>query len=206
MMTFNALLRGVSAIVSAALQRLPLMASPVHMKARMGELTTLAGFRISRVLREDPKARLLVLLGTFEGSEDQAVVLLQQKAFEQDKAATLLAGSTARRDLLNDIYTTYALSLAPEHCQVSCSITYPATDKHIQKWAAQTFRVVHETPMLYERVVLPHIESFPPERLNWVYNILEKKVSSAVWQHGAGRAHFAVALHLHGWLHAVSHG
>ncbi len=35
---------------------------------------------------------------------------------------------------------------------------------------------VQETPELYKAVVLPHIESFPASRLQWVYNILEKMV------------------------------
>lgn len=35
---------------------------------------------------------------------------------------------------------------------------------------------VCETPDIYERVVLPYVQSIPSERLQWVYNVLEKKV------------------------------
>lgn len=119
---------------------------PAAKMARMGRLSTLSGFQLTRVLRDVPEARLIALLGTFEGSDgDQAVVVLQQKAFETEKAGAMLAGSNATIDLHNDVYTTYALSLMPEHCQVSCSVTYPCTDKHIQKWAAQNFRMVRRS-------------------------------------------------------------
>lgn len=36
---------------------------------------------------------------------------------------------------------------------------------------------VLETPKLYARVVKPYIDSIPSSRIQWVYNILEKKVS-----------------------------
>lgn len=35
---------------------------------------------------------------------------------------------------------------------------------------------VVETPELYERVVRPYVQAIPPARLQWVYNILERKV------------------------------
>jgi hypothetical protein len=35
---------------------------------------------------------------------------------------------------------------------------------------------VTETPKLYKEVVLPYIESIPPKRTQWVYNILNKEV------------------------------
>ena len=36
---------------------------------------------------------------------------------------------------------------------------------------------VVETPEVYERIVRPYIDSIPASRIQWVYNILEKKVS-----------------------------
>ena len=35
---------------------------------------------------------------------------------------------------------------------------------------------IQETPELYRDVTLPYIESFPPSRIQWVYNILDKTV------------------------------
>jgi m7GpppX diphosphatase len=34
---------------------------------------------------------------------------------------------------------------------------------------------VHETPEMYQNLVLPFIHSLPLSRLQWVYNILDKK-------------------------------
>ncbi len=38
---------------------------------------------------------------------------------------------------------------------------------------------VRETPEVYRSAVLPYIRSIPPDRLQWVYNILEKKVGGS---------------------------
>lgn len=115
---------------------------PQHKKACTGALAGFDSFKLTRVLREDPQARLLALLGSFEGSEEQAVMVVNQKAFAEDTVEAMLTSSTAKSDLHNDIYMTYDLMLKPEFCQASCQVTYPATDKHIQKWAAQTFCMV----------------------------------------------------------------
>ena len=37
---------------------------------------------------------------------------------------------------------------------------------------------VHETPETYAAVTLPYIESIPSARIQWVYNVLERKVPS----------------------------
>lgn len=36
---------------------------------------------------------------------------------------------------------------------------------------------VRETPELYSQVTLMHIQSIPDSHLQWVYNILERKVT-----------------------------
>lgn len=43
----------------------------------------------------------------------------------------------------------------------------------MKKYTAQPRKILHETPETYRSVVLPYIESFPPERLEWVRAILE---------------------------------
>lgn len=43
----------------------------------------------------------------------------------------------------------------------------------MKKYTAQPRKVLHETPETYKSVVEPYIESFPPERLEWVRAILE---------------------------------
>ena len=46
-------------------------------------------------------------------------------------------------------------------------VIWPATEVHIRKYTAQARVMVQETPEAYQKVVVPYIESFPPERLEW---------------------------------------
>ena len=46
-------------------------------------------------------------------------------------------------------------------------VIWPATEVHIRKYTAQARVMVQETPETYHKVVVPYIESFPPERLEW---------------------------------------
>jgi len=48
----------------------------------------------------------------------------------------------------------------------------PATDIHIRKYTAQRIVMVHETPVLYLRIVVPYIDNLPKSRTQWVDNIL----------------------------------
>ena len=45
--------------------------------------------------------------------------------------------------------------------------------QHILKYSIQKYRLVRETPALYESVVKPYIDSIPPATIKWVYGILE---------------------------------
>ena len=83
----------------------------------------------------------------------------------------------------NDIYTwLMAWSHRPGFGPVTQSdadakltLIRPATQTHIDKYSAQRKVMVYETPEMYAQKVLPWIESFPPSRIQWVYNILEHK-------------------------------
>ena len=56
------------------------------------------------------------------------------------------------------------------------TIIWPATPVHIKKYDSQPRFMVHETPQMYEDVVLPYIQSFPPERLDWsVFEASERR-------------------------------
>lgn len=54
-------------------------------------------------------------------------------------------------------------------------ITWPATEEHIRKYTTQNRRMFTETPDIYQNIVLPFIQSFPPSRLDWVLAILDGK-------------------------------
>ena len=48
---------------------------------------------------------------------------------------------------------------------------------------------VAETPDMYATVVRPYIDSIPASRIQWVYNILEKKVNALSYLHPLVCAH-----------------
>ncbi|EPQ29803.1 uncharacterized protein PFL1_02476 [Pseudozyma flocculosa PF-1] len=83
----------------------------------------------------------------------------------------------------NDIYTWLLAWLSPSSApdgqrrdaDVKLTLICPATQTHIDKYSAQRKLMVYETPQMYTDLVLPYIESIPPSRIQWVYNILEHK-------------------------------
>lgn len=187
----------------------------------------LDGFKLTRLLDQDPKQKSANLLGHFtttatDGTEsvEQAILLVekthfsetfyecltspteraipngddserspkQAKVSSQDVVnATRLPGSrvfSALSDLgQNDIYT-WLLGwlcrpqlgrMTESDADVKMTLIRPATQTHIDKYSAQRKIMVYETPDMYMQKVLPWIESFPPSRIQWVYNILEHK-------------------------------
>lgn len=92
----------------------------------------------------------------------------------------------------------------PEEATINVDIIYPATEKHISKYAEQRYFLVsdsphfkllsavfirlvsspclelqiQETPAQYKAVTKPFIDSISPFRVQWVYNILDGKVTS----------------------------
>ncbi|KAK0545744.1 hypothetical protein OC846_005549, partial [Tilletia horrida] len=84
----------------------------------------------------------------------------------------------------NDIYHWLLAWLAPpsetdgsisRSADMKITMIRPATETHILKYSAQAHYLINETPELYEQVVEPWILSQPASRINWVYNILDKK-------------------------------
>lgn len=180
----------------------------------------LDGFKLIRILDQDPKHKSANLLGEFtctaqDGSTsvDQAVLILEKTHFSEqfysrleaptrastsggerttkapklDADAAVLDG--AERDAVfaavsdlgqNDVYTWLLAWLQrsasdPGDADVKMTLIRPATQTHIDKYSAQRRVMVYETPEMYARKVQPWIASFPPSRIQWVYNILEHK-------------------------------
>ncbi|EIE20512.1 scavenger mRNA decapping enzyme, partial [Coccomyxa subellipsoidea C-169] len=112
----------------------------------------------------------------FEGNESDAVISLRRRAFDEGRLPFLLTSAT-HLDIQfhNDVYAKYTGTLDPSDGQINIDVIHPATDRHISKFTAQQYCSVTETPSSYTMVTLPYIESIPPSRIQWVYNILEKK-------------------------------
>ena len=175
---------------------------PFHLK--MDSLETkdtnsnaLDGFKLTHILDQDPKHKLANLLGEFtttnsDGTEsfEQAILIVEKTHFSERfyEHLSIPANSSVIFDVLsdlgqNDIYTwLVAWTGRPQNnpvtdCDADVKITLirPATQTHIDKYSAQRKVMVYETPEMYREKVLPWIESFPPSRIQWVYNILEHK-------------------------------
>ncbi|KDN52049.1 HIT-like protein [Tilletiaria anomala UBC 951] len=78
----------------------------------------------------------------------------------------------------NDIYTWllgWTASESTSPADIKITLIRPASEAHVAKHSSQPIYVVTETPEMYKENVEPWILAQPPSRIQWVYNILEKK-------------------------------
>lgn len=132
-------------------------------------------FVIEQVLSESETHKSMTLLGRFQGRDGQAILILSRRHFPLQESEVIITRAQLNAVFNNDIYYKFAAHLSPEHSVVTLDVIYPCTQKHISKHTAQQWQMVEETPELYRRVTLPHIESLQPGAIQWVYNILEHK-------------------------------
>ena len=162
----------------------------------------LTGFVFDRILNEDPKTRSASLLGHFEtteGEKETAILLLEKTHFSPafyqnigkvDQTRSLQYYSTLGS---NDVYSwllgwmpavpaSDSSSTTPQEdtkgggdAHVKLNLIRPATEAHVAKYTEQLKVMVKETAEIYRSITKPWVESQPPERIQWVYNILEKK-------------------------------
>jgi m7GpppX diphosphatase len=147
-------------------------------------LQSFAQFRVEKLLSCPASRKFAAVVGSFQVDGEsvdgtKAVVTLERKPFDPDRVADLLLKSTLTLDFSNAEYSVYNLATAEEHCGIKCDVIHPATAKHIAKYQEPDLRVLRETPAIYKDVTLPYIEADERgDRIQWVYNILEKKKES----------------------------
>lgn len=117
-----------------------------------------------------------------------AVVIAEKTAFSaepEDLSSFSQSTHLPKVSLMeqNDVYHWFLASQAsgelPQHAETKLTLIFPATETHIRKYSFQSVRMVTETPEIYRELVQPYVESKRGNgRLNWVYNILEKKKES----------------------------
>ncbi|TFY72706.1 hypothetical protein EVG20_g305 [Dentipellis fragilis] len=138
----------------------------------------LKGFKVKRVLSEDPRGDPLThnaaILGSLPNASGEAVSTIVR--IEQ---ATLPSFSTDLLDRVkllgtNDIYSWGLgwLKKLDEGADVKINVISPATEAHIRKYTTQKVHIIHETPDMYANIVKPYIDAFPPARTKWVEDIL----------------------------------
>ncbi|KZP13422.1 scavenger mRNA decapping enzyme [Athelia psychrophila] len=160
------------------------------MSLSIGSLESLKLFRLDRILNEDPISRSLTVLGSFPiaaavlGEREQAILKIEKTPLNLDVLNEGVLGDV-RIIQTTDIYTwlfgwiskSKDIRVSEEGigADVKINIICPATEVHIRKYTTQRMIMVQETPSIYERVVRPFIDSFPPSRTQWVDDILTGK-------------------------------
>ncbi|CAD6564522.1 MAG: hypothetical protein TREMPRED_005400 [Tremellales sp. Tagirdzhanova-0007] len=139
------------------------------------DLKTLGTFQFSQILSQNSITGSIYLRGTIH--EQDAIIHLQRTVLPSEKALDVIGSGLAALNVYLENkpyfsahgYLTETVKLP----DLQIAIIWPATPIHIKKYTAQPKFMVRETPEIYEAVVRPYIDSFPPERLEWVYNILD---------------------------------
>ncbi|KAJ2739594.1 hypothetical protein GGI20_006081 [Coemansia sp. BCRC 34301] len=157
-------------------------------------------FQFREVLSDDTSSKTIWLLGVIAASSagdaanepvvaghNAAIVVLERMSFSPQAIArsdhancALLQPILLATGERNDVYAwaTGEASVAALRPDLRVALTYPATQKHIDKHRRQLRKWVSETPTLYARITKPFIDSQPASRIQWVYNILSKQVES----------------------------
>ncbi|KAF7309748.1 Scavenger mRNA decapping enzyme [Mycena indigotica] len=68
--------------------------------------------------------------------------------------------------------TPSSLNLLPQG-DLKVNVICPATEAHIRKYSPQNVIILHETPKMYQEIVVPFIASLPTERTQWIQEILD---------------------------------
>ncbi|GES99499.1 HIT-like domain-containing protein [Rhizophagus clarus] len=164
------------------------MSSQVNDDTKIRRVPTneeLKEFEFIQVLNEDPRTKTANILGKLKSSSEEpkdAILLLEKSHFGNQELPIL-----SKERILqwiatdnNDIYHWYngLLTKDEKFPDFKVTLIWPATETHIRKYSFQPRFLIRETPHIYETIVKPYIESIPPNRIQWVYNILSKKSES----------------------------
>ncbi|KAF9933208.1 hypothetical protein FBU30_006149 [Linnemannia zychae] len=156
---------------------------------------SLSNFVFTRVLNEDPILKTITLLGaipaapasspteeeanaTVANTMQPAILLIEKTHFATQSAENDITRRIS--ELLptgnNDIYhwwNAILLEGKSHEPDLKMTVIAPATEAHISKYSRQERKMITETSEIYQKAVLPWIESQPKSRIQWVYNILD---------------------------------
>ncbi|KDO27019.1 hypothetical protein SPRG_07731 [Saprolegnia parasitica CBS 223.65] len=140
---------------------------------RTASAVDLSTFEIERITKVFDNEMCIV--GTLRGRPSEKMLLvLQKQKFAAGDACQILANLSLKQIHANDVYSNHIGVLSGDNDALRVTMIYPATPAHIAKHTEQTFRFVTETQSLYETVTRPYIESIPKDKIQWVYNILDR--------------------------------
>ncbi|KAI5638260.1 scavenger mRNA decapping enzyme c-term binding domain-containing protein [Phthorimaea operculella] len=137
----------------------------------------LKDFIPEKILNNNTNRKTVCVQGKFKDKSGVGLILLEKNAFKEeelDNSGYFSVDCELRTFFQNDIYGNFECFPKPSLNGVKTTIIFPATEKHIAKFAQQEVHIVRETPELYQKLTLPHLEK-EQFNLQWVYNILEGK-------------------------------
>ncbi|CAH1642141.1 unnamed protein product [Spodoptera littoralis] len=128
----------------------------------------LKDFILEKILNNNTNRKTVCVLGKFKDKSGVALVILEKNAFKEedlDNEGYFSVDTELKTFFENDIYGNY-------ECFPRSSLNVGSDKKHIAKFSQQERHIVLETPELYQKLTLPHLEK-EQFNLQWVYNILE---------------------------------
>ncbi|PZC72801.1 hypothetical protein B5X24_HaOG210564 [Helicoverpa armigera] len=137
----------------------------------------LKDFETEKILNNNTFRKTVCVQGKFKDKSGVALLVLEKNAFKEEDLNNdgyFSVDTELKTFFQNDIYGNYECFPRSSLNGIKTSIIYPATEKHIAKFSQQETHIVLETPELYNKLTLPHIEK-EQFNLQWVYNILEGK-------------------------------
>lgn len=131
-------------------------------------------FQYKKLLKSDPQTKTIAILGAINSQD--AIISIEKSHFITDDGFSVNDAVTDLQMIQNnDVYYWSAASLVqllPNLPGAKLNLIYPATETHIRKYSPQVLHFVQETPDMYNKYVVPYIETMKGDRIKWVYNIL----------------------------------
>lgn len=127
-------------------------------------------FKPIRVLSNDTLNKSIVWLGEIEG-QNAILTCIKTPFLESHPLSIKQIELSANNDIYYWSMATMDQSLESDPA-MKVNLIYPATEKHINKYAQSPFHFIKETPEVYEKIVKPYIDSQRGDQIQWVKNIL----------------------------------
>ncbi|KAI9913336.1 hypothetical protein PsorP6_005262 [Peronosclerospora sorghi] len=140
--------------------------------ANLGSTKMVRDFNLVLVLKRTDTE--LALLGNFKSNRHKkaAVLIIQTATMDTQILNQLIVKMTLHKILMNDIYNTFLGDVSRDVKPYKVNLIYPTTDRHVRKHTDQNFYMVVETKEAYRKITKPHIDSTPPESIDWLLNIV----------------------------------
>lgn len=152
-------------------------------------------FQFEKILDSNPQTKTMALLGKIDSKYAIITVEKTNFTFDESLEGILPQGEKHCNDEFsclnsidkiktitgNDIYQWGLCTLRQDidkNPTAKLNLIWPATEVHIRKYTQQQFHLVQETPEIYEKYVVPYIETMIGDRIKWVKNILHNGAES----------------------------